>query len=603
MKRFLCVFLVILSFLTSTVCATNAPRHAPNMYVNWESNQSFDTIDVDWLCDQDAMNTYWAVHNWDNGYAGFQNKDGKHVLLLSLWDLPDGTSPQIEYVSDGQNGNFGGEGTGKQVFTNYNWEVGKWYSMRVQIDKADSKVVYSQWIKEENGEWIKTAAISYPNQEFRFNGVSMFQEDFTFNNKMRSCKMRNARGKIYGTNQWEFLSRCEITNSFFPTDEATWENGVLENITYNCDWDANNECVWVQSGGQGFSENGKSFPVNYVLSESPDSANKNIEESINDNTEDKNNITEKEHNKDDNEVSPTKEKNWFQKLVDSFIKWIQSILGIGSKNNSDNIALIDYSEHMGTWYYTPYTDYQEEDINQIKIETSKNNEAIITWADNTTERIIFVSENVAEGPLHATIDSQGNPRELKTSYIFSLTIDGKETFERALNYADNNDVAGESSCGYRSVDDFFFGGSQSNVSDFLSTYIGKTVSDVKSSFGNDFSFEGYQGTSVMAYYDKGITFFLEKHSASPSNSERIIAVSSNNETEVFNNLCGAMNFSEIKDVVSSDVKIEQPTKYFSQIDNREEYILQFEYKGYDVDYIWLYPPNSNKSTYAYVSKK
>ena len=166
MKRILCVILVILSFLTSTAYAINEPRHAPNMYINWASNQSFDAVDVDWLCDQDATNTYWAVHNWSNGYAGFQNKDGEHVLLLSLWDLPDGTSPQIEYVSDGKNGDFGGEGTGKQVFTNYNWQVGKWYSMRVQIDKIDNKVIYSQWIKEENGDWLKTAAISYPNHEF-----------------------------------------------------------------------------------------------------------------------------------------------------------------------------------------------------------------------------------------------------------------------------------------------------------------------------------------------------------------------------------------------------------------------------------------------------
>lgn len=275
MKRLIYIFLAVISLLTSTVYANNEPRHAPNMYVEWSSSQNFDAVEVDWLCDKDAVNTYWAVHNWSNGYAGFQNKDGKHVLLLSLWDLTDGTTPQIEYISHGENGDFDGEGTGKQVFTNYNWQVGKWYSMRIQIDKAGNKTIYSQWIKEENSNWLKIAAISYENHEFPFTGVSMFQEDFTHNNKMRSCKMRNARGRIYGTNNWNFLSRCEITNSFFPTDDATWEKGVLNNITYNCNWNTGYDYVWVQSGGQGFAANGKTIPAFYTLTETKDTKGSN----------------------------------------------------------------------------------------------------------------------------------------------------------------------------------------------------------------------------------------------------------------------------------------------------------------------------------------
>ena len=600
MKRILCVILVILSFLTSTAYAINEPRHAPNMYINWVSNQSFDAVDVDWLCDHDATNTYWAVHNWSNGYAGFQNKDGKHVLLLSLWDLPDGTSPQIEYVSDGQNGNFGGEGTGKQVFTNYDWQVGKWYSMRVQIDKIDNKVIYSQWIKEENGDWLKTAAISYPNYDFRFNCVSMFQEDFTFNNKMRSCKMRNARGKIYGSDNWEFLSRCEITNSFFPTDEATWEKGVLENITYNCDWDANDEYVWVQSGGQGFADNGKTIPASYTLSETNNTDMNESNTPIEDGSVGENNETEDEDK--DATVDNKDIRNWFQKLIDGVVKWLQSLLGIEDNSDAD-IKLIDFSKNMGIWYYTPYTDYTEDDINQIEIKKTKNNKAMITWADNSTEQITFISENESEAPLFASIDSKGNAREVKTIYIFTTSNDGKEMFERALRYADNNEVVGESAYGYRSVKDFFFDDITISTPKLLSGYIGKTVSDVRKSFGNGFSFEGYQGTSIMPYYDKGITFFLEKFSNNPSNSDKIIAVTSNNETKVFENLSGKMSYTEIVNAIGSEITLSQPKKYFSQVDNREEYILQFNYMGYDVDFTWLHDPKINKSTYVYVSRQ
>lgn len=256
-------------FDEETTKDSNSPRHAPNMYVDWITTNKYDVISVDWYCDEDAYNTYWAVHNWNNGYAGFQNKDGNHVLLLSLWDLDDGTNPTIEYVLDGQNGNFGGEGTGKQVFTNYDWQVGKWYSMCIQVNSDNNKSYYTQYIKEENGNWLKTAVISYPITGNKFHGSSMFQEDFTFNNLMRSCRLRNGCGRIYGTDDWESWNKCKISNSFFPTDDATWENGVQNNIDFNCDWENYSNYVWVQSGGEGFESNGKQIPVEYNLNNSP----------------------------------------------------------------------------------------------------------------------------------------------------------------------------------------------------------------------------------------------------------------------------------------------------------------------------------------------
>ncbi len=247
---------------------SDSPRHAPNMYVDWiTSNAYYDVVSVDWYCDKDATDTYWAVHNWDSGYAGFQNKDGKHVLLLSLWDI-DGKTPKIEYVLDGEHGSFGGEGTGKQVFTNYNWKVGKWYSMCIQISSDNNKSYYAQYIKEENGDWIKTAVISYPVRGDRFYSSSMFQEDFTFNNYMRSCRLRNACGRLYGTENWESWNTCRISNSFFPTDDATWENGVQNNVKFDCDWENYGDYVWVQSGGKGFSLNHKQIPVQCTINNS-----------------------------------------------------------------------------------------------------------------------------------------------------------------------------------------------------------------------------------------------------------------------------------------------------------------------------------------------
>jgi len=259
------LFITLLIALTAALPAQAAsgemPRHAPNMYVNWTLKGSYDVMTVDWYCEKDAENTYWAVHNWDDGYAGFQNKDGAHVLLLSLWDRSDGTQPTVEYASDGTSGSFGGEGTGKHVFTNYDWKVGTWYTMRVETWSAGGKSYIGQWVREDGGAWKKTAVISYPGAGFSFTGDSMFQEDFTFNNLQRSCRLKNAYGRSKGTNTWDSWSQYQIENTYFPTTPPTWDN-VNWNVCYDCDWEraSDGSYVRVQSGGGDFTVNGKTAP-------------------------------------------------------------------------------------------------------------------------------------------------------------------------------------------------------------------------------------------------------------------------------------------------------------------------------------------------------
>jgi len=271
MKKIPTFFLITFMVITSApllIQAANQPRHAPNMYVDWPRNGDYDVMTVDWYCEQDARNTYWAVHNWDGGYAGFQNVNGEHKLLMSLWDLEDGTKPVIEYVMDGKNGDFGGEGTGKQVFTDYNWQAGKWYSMRVQVWTENGKSYYGQWVREGNGQWIKTAVISYSKPNRKFSGSSMFQEDFVGNTSSRKCRLKNAYGRFYGTNNWDSWNNYSISNTYFPTDPPTWDD-VQWNITFASDWGmaSDSSYVWLQSGGSDFTSNGKNIPITYSVNQ------------------------------------------------------------------------------------------------------------------------------------------------------------------------------------------------------------------------------------------------------------------------------------------------------------------------------------------------
>lgn len=240
-------------------------RHAPNMYINWcHEETEYDAVTIDWKCTEDAWGTYWAVHNWTNGYAGFQNILNSHVLIFSLWDLEDGTRPTVEFSLSDTYGDFGGEGEGKKVYTEYDWKVNTWYSMKIDRVYENGKTYFSQYIKEEDGEWLKTATISYPVKH-DLSITYVFQEDFLFNNTRRSCEVKNAGGLVAGTKKWVDWNECYISNSFFPTAEATWESGVMENVSFNCDYEFDGKSIWIQSGGYDDTPNNKSYPITLTI--------------------------------------------------------------------------------------------------------------------------------------------------------------------------------------------------------------------------------------------------------------------------------------------------------------------------------------------------
>ncbi len=238
-------------------------RHAPNVYVQWLSSSdytsSYDAFVVDWMCTETAEGTYWAVHNWDGGYAGFQDRGYDHVILMSLWNLPDGTEPEVEYYSDPFDyGDFSHEGSGAYVFTPYDWEVGVWYSMKIEITYEDDKTIFTQYVREDGGEWLRTAALSYPTYVEVTWPTHVFQEDYNFNDLPRSCKLRNASGRFANTNKWEDWNEFTISSSYYPYDEDP-ENGVSD-VDFGCDYKIYDDAVEIFSGGRGDKPNGKEMP-------------------------------------------------------------------------------------------------------------------------------------------------------------------------------------------------------------------------------------------------------------------------------------------------------------------------------------------------------
>ncbi len=217
--------------------------------------KQMDIIQADFKCIAGVPHTYYAVHCWydetpASGYAGFQIlDDGRRIVIMSMWDSGN-LKPTIEYAPFSLVAQaFSGEGPGVQVLSEYNWDIQKWYTMRIQARTTGNKTVYEQWIRPEDGAWEKIAAISFPMAGCAFNSNCTFLEDFwPFSNQRRSMQVKNMTGRLAAGGKWLKNTRFNISN---------YEDNLMEkyNVPYNCKAEAANAyALYMQIGGSGYEK-------------------------------------------------------------------------------------------------------------------------------------------------------------------------------------------------------------------------------------------------------------------------------------------------------------------------------------------------------------
>lgn len=68
-----------------------------------------------------------------------------------------------------------------------------------------------------------------------------------------------------------------------------------------------------------------------------------------------------------------------------------------TNDNSISGSSYDYKDHLGTWYFTQYSDPQPSDYKPLTITDKGDNKAEILWDDGSREQITFISDDVARG--------------------------------------------------------------------------------------------------------------------------------------------------------------------------------------------------------------
>ena len=246
-----------------------------NQATVWYARYTYSTSDfyqmmmVNWKCDIDASNTYWAVSQFTRngtvlGYAGFKNDNGNHNVLLSLWNIGS-NYPEVEYVSPYGRLNdltFGSEGDGKHIVTDYPWQTNTWYTMCIGIKNVAGKTYFAQWVSEkESNEWVLCGIISYPQTSQFINCFSFFQEDFTGNNYIRQCSIQDAYGKKINTNNW-----TSWNNHYYIHNQNNSGSSPQENVNIDCDFKAMQNHIYFKAGGNEDSPNMDHIPDYYQIS-------------------------------------------------------------------------------------------------------------------------------------------------------------------------------------------------------------------------------------------------------------------------------------------------------------------------------------------------
>ena len=154
--------------------------------------------------------SFYMCMGFDCGYCGFQQlSGGKRVFIFSVWDpgdpfdfsarpdaVPQDRRTKSLYAREGVRvRRFGGEGTGGQAMTDYDWIPGRKESVRITCEPdGKDRTAFTAWLADRGkpGEWIKMATFSTVRAARNpLKNAHSFIEDF-FRNGVSATRVRRA---------------------------------------------------------------------------------------------------------------------------------------------------------------------------------------------------------------------------------------------------------------------------------------------------------------------------------------------------------------------------------------------------------------------------
>lgn len=214
-----------------------AYRAARSVHLGYPAPESV-AFYLEMAVDQSTPGSYFMACGWNTGYFGIQELgDGRKVAIFSVWDPTTGDDPgavkpedRVELLHQGAGvraRRFGGEGTGGQCITDFDWRLGQTNRFLVTATVQSNKTAYAGWLwLTDRREWKHLVSFRTRTGGQPLRGLYSFVEDFRRDGKsvleVRRARFFNGWVKTT-TREWRPLARARFTAS-----GAEWES--KENI-------------------------------------------------------------------------------------------------------------------------------------------------------------------------------------------------------------------------------------------------------------------------------------------------------------------------------------------------------------------------------------
>ncbi len=217
--------------------AAPAPRAARSVHLGYPAPDS-TAFYLEMAVDRSTPGSYFMACGWSTGYYGIQELgNGRKVAIFSVWDPSKGDDAKtvkledrVELLHQGEGvriRRFGGEGTGGQCMTDFDWKLGETNRFLVTATVQSNRTAYAGylWLSDKR-EWQHLVTFRTRTGGQPLRGLYSFVEDFRRDGKsvsdVRRARYFNGWVKAV-TGAWSPLAKARFTAS-----GAEWES--KENI-------------------------------------------------------------------------------------------------------------------------------------------------------------------------------------------------------------------------------------------------------------------------------------------------------------------------------------------------------------------------------------
>lgn len=207
-------------------------RAARSVHLGWPAPDA-EIFHLAMVVEQSTSGSYFMACGWNTGYFGIQELgDRRKVAIFSVWDPTTGDDPNAVKSADRVEvlhqdpgvriKRFGGEGTGGQCMTDFDWALGETNRFLVRGRPEGGRTAYEGWLwQPRTGAWRHLVTFRTRTGGQPLRGLYSFVEDFRRDGRSvdetRQARFGNGWVRTVG-GEWVALARARFTAS-----GAEWE--------------------------------------------------------------------------------------------------------------------------------------------------------------------------------------------------------------------------------------------------------------------------------------------------------------------------------------------------------------------------------------------